>query len=581
MSKHNLFNTNAQEHSDVVFTHGGEFRRSGDSWTSYDHGQTTIPIPHTGKWYQEFTHVNQRPNDPPSIQVGIGQIGTPAKGYNLHDLRGYGIAKGTANSQYYRNSKTGQPAVTGAWTGVTGTTALGGVYMIAYDADAGKIWYGYNGTWLGSGDPAAGTNEGHSGIDNYWTWVFCAGRSTNDAGRWATMAVNPVPVYTPPTGFKTLTMDNITDTQGAIFNPQTTPNNASGYFKAITYTGSGDGNTNSVNVGFQPDLVLLKSRTQQYSWHLFDSLRGDNAYMNIDADASTEASLTGGNSFSFTSTGFDLTSSGGSALNESGQGSDNMMGYCWKIGGTSQVLTTGDIDTTVLANQDTGMSICRWSGNATPSNIPHGLSRKPDCVFVKNRDATTVFVMGGKVINHEREQASLAGPANSYIALSTELGSSTDSGGFTGFTDEFVQLGSGTTWNGSGTSNMMMYCWHSVPGYSQIGWYYSGPSGANGPFINCGFEPAMVLIKGLTTGRVWFSLDNERTSYLNPRNNRARWATNSTDAVTSLLDVDFLSNGFKIRGQDGAINTTQEYYWYMAFAKDAAKYGNAVAMTNE
>ena len=42
--------------------------------------------------------------------------------------------------------------------------ATGDVIMVAFDADAGKIWFGKNGTWYDSGDPGAGTGEQFSGV---------------------------------------------------------------------------------------------------------------------------------------------------------------------------------------------------------------------------------------------------------------------------------------------------------------------------------------------------------------------------------------------------------------------------------
>ena len=43
----------------------------------------------------------------------------------------------------------------------------GDIVMIAFDVEAGKIWFGKNGTWNGSGDPGAGTNEVYSGLDAF------------------------------------------------------------------------------------------------------------------------------------------------------------------------------------------------------------------------------------------------------------------------------------------------------------------------------------------------------------------------------------------------------------------------------
>jgi hypothetical protein len=80
------------------------------------------------------------------------------------------------------------------------------------------------------------------------------------------------------------------------------------------------------------------------------------------------------------------------------------------------------------------------------------------------------------------------------------------------------------------------------------------------------------MIKGTSAGRDWVMYDNKRTPdngvYL--RANEA--GTEQTDATNH--DISFLSNGFKIRGGSGDINTTNESYIYMAFADQPFKFAN-------
>jgi hypothetical protein len=77
--------------------------------------------------------------------------------------------------------------------------------MIAFDADAKKMWVGKNGTWFGSGNPAAGTNEYPKTItgNTFFPAVNCYGD---------TYAYNfgqrPF-AYTPPSGFKSLNTFNL------------------------------------------------------------------------------------------------------------------------------------------------------------------------------------------------------------------------------------------------------------------------------------------------------------------------------------------------------------------------------------
>jgi len=46
----------------------------------------------------------------------------------------------------------------------TETSVAGDIFMVAYDVDASKVWFGRNGTWYGSGDPAAGTNAAFTNL---------------------------------------------------------------------------------------------------------------------------------------------------------------------------------------------------------------------------------------------------------------------------------------------------------------------------------------------------------------------------------------------------------------------------------
>jgi len=84
----------------------------------------------------------------------------------------------------------------------------------------------------------------------------------------------------------------------------------SGFSKFGSYTGNGA--TLSVNVGFQPDFVLVKKSSGTSSWFLFDSARGD--YNRLFPDL-TNAESFSGNQVALTSTGF---TSGSGGTNNSG-----------------------------------------------------------------------------------------------------------------------------------------------------------------------------------------------------------------------------------------------------------------------
>ena len=121
------------------------------------------------------------------------------------------------------------------------------------------------------------------------------------------------------------------------------------------------------------------------------------------------------------------------------------------------------------------------------------------------------------------------------------------------------------------TKKYIAYCFHSVEGYSKLG-SYTGTGATDGPFIYTGFRPAFVLLKSTSAAESWENMDNKRDVF---NGNTGELRANLSNAETSNNDVDFLSNGFKIRTAAGQWNTNDHNYVYMAFAEQPAKYSNA------
>ena len=72
----------------------------------------------------------------------------------------------------------------------------------------------------------------------------------------------------------------------------------------------------------------------------------------------------------------------------------------------------------------------------------------------------------------------------------------------------------------------------------------------------------------------WFILDTTRSTF-NESDDRLNADVNNAES-TSNSDIDFLSNGFKIRTASTAgINQTSDTHIYLAFAEAPFKYANA------
>jgi len=143
-----------------------------------------------GKWYWEITcHSN-----PSFTMTGMGSSTEPLDRH----LAQWG--SGRLDAYGYRNSGNVRELVDGAAdvkaSGIT--YGINDVIMIAVDFDAGKIWWGKNGTWVLSGDPGAGTNESWSSVSGEF---FPAVSQTSDADSVTANFGATAFVYTPPTGF--------------------------------------------------------------------------------------------------------------------------------------------------------------------------------------------------------------------------------------------------------------------------------------------------------------------------------------------------------------------------------------------
>jgi hypothetical protein len=116
--------------------------------------------------------------------------------------------------------------------------------------------------------------------------------------------------------------------------------------------------------------------------------------------------------------------------------------------------------------------------------------------------------------------------------------------------------------NQNGT-DYISYIWHDVPGLQKFG-SFEGNESTNGPFVELGFRPSILLVKNADEGsNDWKIYDGTR----NPHNPVTQVLypnlSNGEDANTG---IDFLSNGFKLR-DDGSAQNGAETIIYAAWAE--------------
>ena len=240
----NYTSLNSVDKGPNIFTANGNLQIKNSSAGSFERIRSSIGMT-TGKWYAEFI-INSEGN-PSRIQAGLmsGSAGITTSYLGNGDALSWSIYE-SAGSLYKVTNSTATLYVSG------GTLDPGDTHMLAYDANAGKFWYGKNGSWFASGDPAAGTNEMFSGVSVLGQAIFFASSAynTSDSGTW-NFGQRPF-TYTPPAGFVAVNSNNLS-----------TPSIIKGstYFDAITYTGNGStSNVSITGTSFTPDTIWFKRR---------------------------------------------------------------------------------------------------------------------------------------------------------------------------------------------------------------------------------------------------------------------------------------------------------------------------------
>jgi len=505
----------------------------------------------SGKWYFEYL---QNADTNSNLCVGIADqsfnatntyVGSTATTY------GY-IAK--SNNKWNNGSFSSYGS---------GSASNGDVLMCAFDLDNGKIYFGKNGTWYGSGDPVAGTDAAFTGISG----TYCPAYSHNSGSSQSTGASfnfgqRPF-AYTAPSGFKALCTTNLPD-----------PTIADGgeYFNTVLYSGT-SANQSVSGVGFQPDFVWIKIRNQVsgFNWShvLQDAVRGagnTKLFSNSDDQEGLQGDY--GHLSSFDSDGFSLTKTGTGSYDyaQTNRTGGSYVAWNWKANGSGVSNTAGTITSTVSVSTTSGFSIVTYAGNSTAgATIGHGLGVAPSMVIVKARDKTEDWLVYHKGVASDAE--------TDYLQLNSTAAASDNSVVWndTAPTSTVFTVGADSGVNGS-TYNYVAYCFAPVAGYSAFG-SYTGNLNADGPFVYTGFRPAFVMWKRSDGTGDWIIFDTARDTY-NYADKQLIPNLSDAEQVTGggFVRMDFLSNGFKVRSTDSYINANGGTYIYMAFSEVAFNY---------
>ena len=638
----------------------GNLDAAGSSNWSAGHARGTFGLT-SGKWYWEVTRIGG--------SGATAQIGFCNKAFSL--TTSYGSLPADSWTFAFGNG-TEILRPSGGGTGYFSGSAMGvgDIAGIALDMDNKTAVFYKNGTAGATIDLSATSTGSTDNIDELFplVGVYNANVALNGGQR-------PF-AYTPPTGYKSLCTQNLTDPTIA---------DGSTAMDAVTYTGDSTNGRNVTGFNFSPDFVWVKGRSsgpatiqhvlqdtvrgtnvmlstnEQYGesgfssppyWGYISSFNSDGFSLTAGAgghahtnnnntpyiswawDAGTVAnpvgdiwqgsatkyigvkfaSASGGtvsygqtsgsttvevwtssDNSSWTQQGGTLTLSDGHTLTTSDQyvvirnttnatftnwfaaatdGADGHYSsvtypsgaswsgppytdYDWRDAG-GVINEDGSIPSIVRANTSTGFSICTYTGSTGNQSFGHGLNAAPKFIAIKNRsNSAHWFVMIDIGTTYYKY-----GHFNTLDALADATAQPVSS--------TTVTLGNNNAWFGANSDNYVAYCWAPVEGYSAFGKW----TGGSDAFVYLGFRPKFLLIKANASGNDWLLFDSERSTF----NSVDDWLTPNSGAAETQNNpvnyLDFLSNGFKIKGTSGYFGASVDMI-YVAFASHPFKTARA------
>ena len=482
----------------------------------------------SGKWYFEVTYTA---TDNYTL-AGVGQyFNTYYKKYPGQEALSYAF-------DFFQGKKYNN----GSQTTHGSSLSAGDIFMCALDLDNNKIFFGKNGTFFDSGNPATGANPSYTITAGTY---YIVGR-LNPAGFSSNNAVIDLNAgqrsyaYAAPSGFKSWNTSNL---------PASTIADGRDYFLPKAYTGNGG--TQSITTGFSPDFVWLKSRADGDHHGLFDIQRG--ALYRLTSDY-TYASTSRANSLTaFNSDGFSVGSSG-----DYNGSSEAHVAWSWNGGSSTVSNTSGARTSTVRASQTAGFSIVKWTANGSGGTVGHGLGATPEFIIAKNVSNAgqwPCYIKDG-------------GPGK-YVYLNSDIDMRTYSHFWGGISPTSSTFNTGTDGDvASNGSTVIAYCFTPIRGFSAMG-FFSGTASADGVFVPTDFRVAWLMTKNLSASGDWLISDSARSTHnVSDEHLAANTANTESSYTSSNLQVDLLSNGFKIRGTGAARNGNEDSIFYLAFASN-------------
>ena len=343
----------------------------------------------------------------------------------------------------------------------------------------------------------------------------------------------------------------------------TTIDDPSKYFDVTLWTGDGGART-ITGLNHKPDLIWTKPRNKTYNHMWSDSSRGFNANSELGSNSTAaEGGLsaeTYGYKSGHTSDGWTMVDGTDTSDNqEDGNTNEpnvNYVGWTWAANGGTRTTNTESGNNPAggyQANTTAGFSVVDYTGTGGAGTMAHGLGAVPDTIWVKNIDQSDNWAIY------------TSAKGNTHYGIFNTYGNWEDDDTVwndTSPTSTVFTVGTSHLTNADG-EKYLAYCFTNIQGYQKHG-KYTGNGNADGPFVYTGFKPAYLWVKYDGNGENWRLYDNKRSTF-NEMDDTL--VIQDTNAEATNNDLDFLSNGFKLRSTDSNSNGSGATIYYYAVAE--------------
>ena len=233
--------------------------------------------------------------------------------------------------------------------------------------------------------------------------------------------------------------------------------------KCGSYTGAGSGSSTTVNLGFEPQFVLLKNTSSTSAWSIVDNMRG---LVTGGNDQTIEANANGAE---YAADLIDLTSTG--FVTKSNFSNSNTSGHTFIY----MAIRRGGMQTPTAASSVFGLQDYTSGGDGPVTGIVTDFS------IIRDRDADAANYAATRLLG------------NSYLTpmLDSAEASSTDA----------IHDRMDGAWNTS-FAGYMIWGWQRARGYFDVV-AYTGTGSARTISHNLGVAPEMMWFKRRNTSDIW------------------------------------------------------------------------------